>query len=231
LQITTSSHTITNSRDNFNKDAFLIKENCFVVADGISSKGSAGAEAAILATNRIKETNLEDIVAPKDLKEILSNLSSEIRNFGGGTTFTSICIKNDHLILAHTGDSECYVISNSGSIKEITKPFTLAHERYLKGSLDKKDLKNTPYCSNVLTSYLGARSNELKIQIEKVPLKNVSAIILCSDGANIVPSEKMRDLVKTPSSDNSAYDIATLAAELGSQDDITVITVKFAHVV
>ncbi len=231
MQITTSSHTITNPRDNFNKDAFLIKENWFVVADGISSKGSAGAEAAILATNRIKETNLEDVVAPKDLKEILFNLSSEIRNFGGGTTFTSICIKNDHLILAHTGDSECYVISNSGSIKEITKPFTLAHERYLKGSLDKKDLKNTPYCSNVLTSYLGARSNELEIQIEKVLLKNVSAIILCSDGANIVPSEKMRELVSNSNLENPAKEISELAAELGSQDDITVIVAKFAHVV
>lgn len=231
MQITTYSHTITNPRDNFNKDRFLIKDNWFVVADGISSKGTFGADAAELAIQVIQETNLENITAPKDLKSILENLSSQIRNFRGGTTLTSVCIKNDKLILANIGDSECYVISNSNRIKEITKPHTLAHEQYLKGRLDKKNLKNTPELSNVLTSYLGSSKLELNIQIEKIPLKNVNSIILCSDGANIVPIEKLRELVSNSNSENPAKDIALLAEKMDSTDDITVVVAKFAHVV
>jgi PPM family protein phosphatase len=231
-KIQTYSHTITNPRDNFNKDAFLIKENCFVVADGISSKGEYGAQAAQLAIQKMAQTNLEELASSKDLKSLLTNLSQEIRNFGGGTTFTSLLIKNDNLILAHTGDSECYLIhEKTGKIKEVTKPFTLAFERFLKGTLDRKDLKNTPYQSNVLTSYLGSRSSETKFQIEKFPLKNVNSIILCSDGANIVPSEEMRDLVLNPNLENPAKDIALLAEQLGSKDDITVIVAKFAPMV
>lgn len=229
-KIQTYSYTITNPRDNFNKDRFLIKDNWFVVADGISSKGELGADAADLAVQLIEGTSLEEIANSKDLKFLLTNLSSEIRNFGGGTTFTSLCIKNDHLILANTGDSECYIISNN-KIKEITKPHTLAFEQYLKGKLDKKDLKNTPYLSNVLTSYLGSSKLELNIQIEKFPLKNVDYVILCSDGANIVPIEQFRELVLNPISNNPAKDIALMAEQLGSTDDITVIVAKFASVV
>lgn len=226
---TTSAHTITNPRDNFNKDRFLIKNNWFVVADGISSKGENGAKAAQLACDVINGTSLEEMVSSKNLKSLLANLSSQIRNFGGGTTFTSICIKNDNLILSHVGDSECYVIYNNGEIKEITIPTTLAYSQYKQGVIELKDLK-TSYYSNVLISYLGSSKLDLNIQIEKIPLKNVAYVILCTDGANVVSIEKIKELVLT-NSENSAKEIACLAAELGSRDDITVLAVKFAHVV
>lgn len=230
----TFSHTITNPRDDFNKDAFLIKDNWFVVADGISSKGEYGAQAAQLAVTTIAQTNLEEMSSSKDLKSLFQNLSSEIRSFYGGTTLTSICIKNDNLILAHIGDSECYVIRNS-QIREITKPNTIAFENFLKGIIDRKDLK-TSYGSNVLLAYLGMREsfdhkNSSIPQIEKIPLKNVTHVMLCSDGANIVPSERLREIMTNEKIENPAKDIADLAAELGSKDDITVVVIKFIDVV
>ena len=224
-----SFHTITNPRDNFNKDRFLIKDNWFVVTDGISSKGENGAKAAQLACDVINETNLEEMTSSKDLKSLFTDLSSRIRNFGGGTTLTSICIKNDNLILSHVGDSECYIIYNNGDIKEITIPTTLAYSQYKQGVIELKDLK-TSYYSNVLISYLGSSKLDLNVQIEKIPLKNVAFVILCSDGANIVSTERSRELI-LKDFENSSKNIACLAAELGSRDDITVLTVKFAHVV
>lgn len=224
-----SSHTITNPRDNFNKDRFLIKDNWFVVTDGISSKGENGAKAAQLACDVINETNLEDMTSSKDLKSLLTDLSSQIRNFSGGTTLTSIFIKNDNLILSHVGDSECYIITHDKEIKEITIPTTLAYAHYKQGLVELKDVK-TAYYSNVLVSYLGSSKLDLNIQIEKIPLKNVAYVILCTDGANIVSIEKIKELVLN-NFENSAKEIACLAAEKGSRDDITVLAVKFAHVV
>lgn len=229
-KIQTSAHTITNPRDNFNKDRYLLLDNWFVVADGISSKGENGAKAAQLVCDVINETNLEEVTSSKDLKSLLTDLSSQIRNFGGGTTFTSICIKNDHAILSHVGDSECYIITSDEKIQEITIPNTLAYAQYKQGLLELKDIK-TAYYSNVLISYLGSSKLDLNLQIEKIPLNNVSHIILCSDGANIIPIEKLRQLVLNPESKNPAKDIACLASELGSRDDITVLTARFAHVV
>lgn len=231
MNYTTFSHTITNPRDNFNKDRFLIKDNWFVVADGISSKGEYGAQAAQLTVDRISETSLEKVCSPKDLKSLLQNISFEIRTFRGGTTCTSICIKNDNLILAHIGDSECYIVSN-GFIKEITKPNSVAFEMFLKGTIDRKDVK-TSYGSNILIAYLGmSESFDKKFpQIEKIPLKNVSHVILCSDGANIVPSETIRGIVLSENVENPAKEISELAQKMGSNDDITVVIVKFTTVV
>ena len=229
---TTFSYSITNPRDNFNKDRFLIKDNWFVVADGISSKGEYGAQAAQLVVDVIEQTNLEEMCSSKDLKSLLQNISSEIRLFRGGTTCTSICIKNDNLILAHIGDSECYIIYENGVIKEITKPNSVAFEMFLKGTIDRKDVK-TSYGSNILIAYLGmSESFDKKFpQIEKIPLKNVSHVILCSDGANIVPSETIRGIVLNPSVENPAKEISELAQKMGSNDDITVVIVKFTTVV
>ena len=112
MQFQTFFHTITNPRDNFNKDRFLIKDNWFVVADGISSKGENGAKAAQLVCDVINGTDLEEMTSSKDLKSLFTDLSSRIRSFNGGTTLTSICIKNDNLILSHVGDSECYIIND-----------------------------------------------------------------------------------------------------------------------
>lgn len=224
-----SSHTITNPRDDFNKDRFLIKDNWFVVADGISSKGEAGAKAAQLACDVINESDLEEMTSSKDLESLLTDLSSQIRSFNGGTTLTSICIENDNLILSHVGDSECYIITHDKEIKEVTIPTTLAYAHYKQGLVELKDVK-TAYYSNVLISYLGSSKLDLNIQIEKIPLKNVAYVILCTDGANVVSIEKIKELVLT-NFENSAKEIACLAAEKGSRDDITVLTVKFAHVV
>lgn len=227
--ITTSAHTIANPRDNFNKDRFLIKDNWFIVADGISSKGENGAKAAQLACDAINETSLEELTSSKDLKSLFTDLSSQIRNFGGGTTLTSICIENDNLILSHVGDSECYIITHDKEIKEVTIPTTLAYAHYKQGLVELKDVK-TSYYSNVLISYLGSSKLDLNVQIEKIPLKNVAFVILCSDGANIVSTERFRELI-LKDFENSSKNIACLAAELGSRDDITVLAVKFAHVV
>jgi hypothetical protein len=48
----TYSYTITNPRDNFNKDRFSIKNNWFTVCDGVSSAGEKGARNPNLTRSR-----------------------------------------------------------------------------------------------------------------------------------------------------------------------------------
>lgn len=219
----TFSYTITNPRDNFNKDRFLIKDDWFVVADGISSKGKLGADAADYAVETVNKTNSSEITTPNKLKNLIQVMSKEIRKFGGGTTFTSIMIKGRNLILGHTGDSECYLLYKNGSLIEITTPFTLAYEQFKKGFLDKEDLKIS-YYSNVLIDYLGAQITNP--QIKSVFLENVVAIILRSDGANNVSDqETKRFILDSITETNPAKAIAEKAAELGSKDDITVLVI------
>lgn len=57
----TFSYTITNPRDNFNKDRFSIKNNWFTVCDGVSSAGEKGARAAQYAIDAVDKMYLSEL--------------------------------------------------------------------------------------------------------------------------------------------------------------------------
>ncbi len=216
------SHTITNPRDNFNKDRFAIKKNWFTVCDGVSSAGEKGAQAAQIAVNTVLKTNLDSLKNKTDLKKFLFNISKEIGKIEGATTFTSVLFKNKKGILFHTGDSECYVIYSDNTIKELTTPFTIRYAMYLMGKVEKDTVK-TGYLSNYLLECLDG--NSFTPQILQFDLSNIKAILLCTDGANNVPEDEAKTLILTE--DNPAIAIAIKAQKLGSKDDITCIVMKF----
>lgn len=222
----TFSHTITNQRDNLNKDRFLIKEeeNWFTICDGVSANEEAGAKAAQIAIDGVKNTNIKDLNNRGKLKSFVEDLGKQIKTIGGATTFTSIFLKPERnkAILFHTGDSECYFVYDNSIIKEFTIPTSLAYQFYKNGKIPKENIKNTPHYSNVLLECLNGKPIEL--QITELSLKNVTHIILCTDGVNYVSPEMMASFL---SSKNPAKTICEKALELKSKDDITCVVIKF----
>lgn len=215
------SYTITNPRDNLNKDRFLIKDNWFTVCDGVSSAGEKGARAAQLAVDAVNNKNLAELKTKRDLILFLNKINKEIGSFGGATTLTSVFFKNKKGILFHTGDSECYVINSNDEITELTIPFTYRYAKYLSGEVEKNTVK-TGYLSNILAECLSGE--KINPQILEFDLTTTKAILLCSDGANNVPETEMRNLILN--SNDPAKAISERAQELGSKDDITCIVVK-----
>lgn len=223
----TYSHTITNSRDNLNKDRFLIKENekWFTIADGVSSKGEAGAKAAQISIDKVKNTKVSSLSNKSSIKKFLADCGESIKKIGGATTFTSIFLKDEKAILFHTGDSECYFVYSNWEIKEWTIPTTTAYGLYLAKRLPKENIKNTPYCSNVLIECLGKDCNP---QITEILLNNVQAIVLCTDGVNKISPETIVNILQNvKSNDDPAKIICEKALEAKSDDDITCVVIKF----
>lgn len=223
----TYSHTITNSRDNLNKDRFIIKENekWFTIADGVSSKGEAGAKAAQISIDKVKNTKVSSLSNKSSINKFLVDCGENIKKIGGATTFTSIFLKNEKAILFHTGDSECYFVYSNWEIKEWTIPTTLAYGLHLNREIPKENIKNTPGYSNVLVECLGKDCNP---QITEILLNNVQAIILCTDGVNkISPHEMVNILQNVKVNDNPAKIICEKALQAKSDDDITCIVIKF----
>jgi serine/threonine protein phosphatase PrpC len=215
-----NTYTITNNRDGVNKDRFLIKNNWFTIADGVSSKGEAGALAAQIVIDEINKINLEEIKSNKDIKNLLNEINLQIRLINGATTCTSIILKNNKLILFHCGDSECYILSDCNFFSEITRPDTLAYAN-LNNGLNLKDIKHIPHMSNVLLQCLNGK--DFIPQIRQFDLNHIKAIFLCSDGANIVPIEEIGTMLV--SEENPAEIIAKKALQLESNDDITCISI------
>lgn len=225
------THTIANIRDGINKDRFVskFKDKWFTICDGVSSKGEAGAIAAQIAVDSVKNTDLKSLVNKNSIKKWLKETGEKIKKIKGATTFTSIFLKKDKAILFHTGDSECYFIYDNFEIKEWTVPTSLAYGQYLSGFISKEDIKIIPGCSNVLVECLDGR--EITPQINELPLKNVNTIILCTDGVNKVSPELMVKLIFENFIDdkfiqNPAKIICEKALELQSKDDITCMVIK-----
>lgn len=216
----TFSYTITNPRDNFNKDRFSIKNNWFTVCDGVSSAGEKGARAAQYAIDAVDKMYLSELKTKKDITLFMKEMNTEIGRFEGATTFTSVFFKGKKGILFHTGDSECYIINKNNEIKELTTPFTVRYARYKLGEVEKDTVK-TGYLSNWLSECLNGYP--INPQILEFDRNNTNALLLCSDGANNVPEEEMRSLILN--SLNPAESISKRAQELGSTDDITCVVV------
>jgi len=217
------THSITNPRDGENKDRLLIKDQWFTICDGVSSRGIKGAHAAQMAIDFVEDSSLDNLSTLKKCRKYMIELNEWIHPSGGSTTFTSVFIKNDKLILMHTGDSECYIIRDSG-IQEITKPFTVAFARMKEGMINPSELKRG-YGSNILLECLDAYNPLCNPQIEKRDFSDIKGLILCTDGVNYVEPKQMLEYWKN--SNDPALDICRKAKELGSLDDITSIVVRF----
>lgn len=219
-----NSYSLVNTYDGFNKDRFIIKDNWFTVADGVSSEGAQGALAAEVAVKTVNETDLSIFKSKRDCKKFMYDLdkivSSESR---GCTTFTSTFIKNNKLVLMHTGDSECYIVYEK-EVKEITKPFCVTYAMYLAGNLKLHEVKRARG-SNILTECLGQKGL-VTPQIEVFDLKDAKGLILCSDGANYVYPEYMFEIFNLFGK-GASQEICEQAQNLGSKDDVTVICVEF----
>lgn len=219
------THTIANIRDGINKDRFIskFKDKWFTICDGVSSAGEAGAIAAQIAIDNVKNTDLKVLINKSSIKTFLKNCGEKIKKINGATTFTSIFIKKDKAILFHTGDSECYFIYNNFEIKEWTIPTTLAYGQYLSGLISKENIKITPGSSNFLLECLNGQ--EITPQINDLSLENVKYIVLCTDGVNKVSPESIVKIIMD-NSQNPAKNICEEALKLQSKDDITCMVIK-----
>jgi len=214
--------TLKNTYDDLNKDSFIVKDNWFVVADGVSSHGVAGAEASQMATDIVKDTDISTLKSKKYVRDFMFDLEKKISsNCDGSTTFTSAFIKNNKLVLAHTGDSECYIVYED-NIKEITKPFCATYSLYTSGKMTLQEIKRARG-SNILLECLGG--GLVNPQIEVFDLADAKGLILCSDGANYVLPEHMLEIFRLYG-DSAAQRICEEARQAGSSDDITVICVQ-----
>lgn len=215
IEVTT--YSITNSRDEINKDRFLVDldRKLFVICDGVSSKSNAG-EAAQKVIDYVKGLELPSRISQRFARDLVYSLNEIVCSMRSGTTFTLLRLEDDEGLIIHTGDSECYRIKND-NIEELTIPFTLAAQVYKNGQIKKEQVKNTPGLSNVLLESLG--QTPIEPQLRRFKLKDTSGFILCSDGANYCQPELMKKFF-------NAEKIAKEALDKGSRDDITVITVK-----
>ncbi len=250
LKVLSAGLTDVGRKRNHNEDSFLVDEDLqlFVVADGMGGHAGGGTASRIAVETIDREmrgarehpenpfksdVELQDSPLPEFLRtavekaclEIFKAAQDDPRLQGMGTTVIALCVRGEHALFAHVGDSRAYLIRGD-LIQQISEDHSLVNEQIKAGMITPEEAKHSRY-KNIITRSVGFEE-EVQVDVMGLLAKDGDGYVLCSDGlANLVEDTEIRKvLLETPEIKDVPKKLIELANERGGDDNITVIVVR-----
>jgi PPM family protein phosphatase len=218
----------------------------FVVADGIGGH-QAGEVASALSVvtvegfvlNTLKRFfHMQEPEVPNVMKEFQAALlQADARIFeeasrypemlGMGTTLTMAFAVDWRLLVAHAGDSRCYLLSG-GELHQLTQDHTVAAEMVRLGTQSAAGAFLHRY-QHVVTNVLGGKEPGVRVEMHKLDLEPGDVMLLCSDGlTEMVPDARIAAILQEEQEPRRACErLVAEANERGGKDNITVVVACF----
>ena len=220
-----------------NEDNLFVRAPLFVVADGMGG-AQAGEVASELAVRQF-QGGLPDDRDPADSlvaliraanAQIHEQARADAQRAGMGTTVTAAYLQDDTVVVAHVGDSRCYLLRD-GDLIRLTRDHSLVDELVRRGKLTEEQAESHPQRS-VITRALGPEP-DVEVDVEAFPARAGDVFLLCSDGlTSMVHEPKLKPLLEDPGRSLEQVGRALIAAanEAGGRDNITVILFRLEDV-
>ncbi|NGX58459.1 MAG: putative protein phosphatase 2C-type [Chlamydiae bacterium] len=230
----------TNNEDVWSQ---LKDDQFFIIADGMGGHraGEVAAKEAVEALSRIVSQGFREKPSKdfslNELKEFLYSgiidVNSVVYSIGSsddslrgmGTTLCCLCVVQEGVVYAHVGDSRIYRLRD-GQLSQLTTDHTLVAP-YVDTSNDEPQNKDNISYKNFLTRTIG--NDPLTIpDVEIATIQNGDIYMLCSDGlTDMVPPEEIeRVMLSSPTVQDCAQDLVTIAKVNGGIDNVTVVVLK-----
>lgn len=226
-----------------NEDNYYVSpdQRVFVVADGMGG-AVGGAMASRLAVEAIEKlwndrkphaNDREAIRQWLDEAVALANRSvwnvaeedSSVRGMGT-TVVVAVQSEDNHLQIAHVGDSRAYLLRN-GKPLVLTNDHSVVQEMVRAGRLTEEQARINPY-KNLITRCLG---HDLEVEIDQTPveIKAKDWVVLCSDGLPTVlrDEEICAVLDKRQDPQGVCEELVKRTLDGGAPDNVTVVTVQY----
>jgi len=247
MRITSYGQSDIGKKRKNNEDSFLIDHDIslYIVCDGMG--GHAGGEqASSTAVETIGDVlktlsssrNLTFSSSEKDLPEAVNMLKYAIKKAsnqiyekskndpilkGMGTTCTALWIRNNHVHIAHVGDSRAYLV-RGGTIQQVTEDHSWVREQVKAGLLSPEEAKLHSY-KNIITRSVGFEE-DVKIDTFTKDIQPGDTYVLCSDGmSNNVKDEDILKIITTSPVKEACLRLLSSAIDKGGDDNITAIVV------
>ena len=221
-----------------NEDSVTIVKNgsgeiLMAVADGMGGHKGGEIASSIAITHigkRFIDTssvgNKEDAI--NFLKEIVSEANMLLYKYtednpesnGMGTTIVMALLTKEFLLFGNIGDSSGFVIKNK-KIYKITNDHTLVNLLVKSGEITEEEAKEHPR-KNVLMKALGAN---ISVEMDVFDVeRDVSAVLLCSDGlTNMLDEEQIEKVLDSDVDiDAKVQKLINKANNRGGTDNISV---------
>jgi protein phosphatase len=247
MQFQAAARTDTGRVREHNEDNMLAEPGVglFAVADGMGGQ-LAGEVASRIAVENLKgyfehapeEAHALELLAD-DLSPEAKRLETGIRLVNRaifeegqknpacrnmGTTIVAALVNGDKMVVAHVGDSRCYLI-RGGTITQLTADHSLVAEQQRQGLISREEAA-VSRMKNVITRALGA-FQDVKVDLSEHLLISGDRIILCSDGLTnmVTDAEILSVTTKASSLDKACATLIEGANHRGGRDNITVVIV------
>ena len=220
-----------------NEDNYYVRSPLFVVADGMGG-AQAGEVASEIAVKQF-EGGLPDGKDPGEAlaaliqaanERIHKQARSDAQHAGMGTTTTAAYLTGDTVVVAHVGDSRCYLLRDDDLIR-LTRDHSLVDELIRRGKLTEEQAEPHPQRS-VITRALGPEPN-VEVDVEAFPARAGDVFLLCSDGlTSMVHEAQLKPLLADRSRplEQIGRELIAAANEAGGRDNITVILFRVEEV-
>lgn len=172
----------------------------FILADGLGGHSKGEVASCLVATSIAEQF---DFAAKDPEKEIakrimaaqealLEEQKKENQPDGMKTTGVVLLLKNEQVYMAHVGDSRGYIFLKNGEFTR-TIDHSIPQLLVLSGAIEEKEIRNHPERSSLLR-VIGSPWERQEYEFEEtVPLEQVKALLLCSDGFwELIDEKKMK---------------------------------------
>jgi protein phosphatase len=254
LKILNFGETSVGMKRTHNEDSFLNLpgENLFVVADGMGghSSGEVASQMAVEAiSNFFKATHQDEEITwpykidknrPLDENRFIMSIKlanlriheaaqREARYRGMGTTIAGTNFVDDHVLVAHVGDSRVYLI-RKGHITQITEDHSLLNDFIKAHKLTPEEIANFPH-KNVIVRALGMKDTIL-VDLSRHKIQPEDVYLMCSDGLSGMVNDKQicEVIQQTPDISQAGTMLIEMANKAGGVDNITCLLTKIESV-
>ncbi|WP_440895242.1 Stp1/IreP family PP2C-type Ser/Thr phosphatase [Amphibacillus sp. Q70] len=144
---------------------------------------------------------------------------------GMGTTVIATIFLDDQIVVAHIGDSRCYLFNQH--LEQITEDHSLVNELVRTGEISKKQADIHPQ-KNVLMKALGT-AESITPDVFTIQWQPGDRFLICTDGLTdkVSDSELESFMTEEKSLQEIAEQLVNRANELGGEDNITLALLEY----
>ena len=223
-----------------NEDAHHRGARLFAVADGLGGRragevASSTAIEALAPLDRARPDSLE--AAERTLLEgfaaanraVMDKAATDPAYTGMATTLTAAFLHQDHLLLAHVGDSRAYLLREGEGLRQLTRDHTVVAQLVRQLRLSEEEAASHPFRS-VLVTAVGLDA-DLEVELPApLALRPGDQVLICSDGlTEPLADRSIAELLAARDDGHEACAALIEAANLaGGPDNVTVVLLRVA---
>jgi len=212
----------------------------FIVADGVGGhdRGEVASETAVESViegfraaprGESLTASLPRIVQKANVKVYETGKAASAGGVNMCTTIVACALRYDRAVIAHVGDSRCYLIRH-GIAQQITRDHTVVADQVRLGILSAEEAAESEK-RHLLSRSLGS-DLFVNVEIDDHQIHAGDAILLCSDGlyGSVRPADIANVVSFNPYSAIAAAKLVELARERDGGDNISVQLIRIRDV-